>query len=65
MDFNRYDQHQHDRPRLHYDSYTERTMEIDRANARLARIRFWVHVAFVLAEIALIAAAIWYVVVHR
>lgn len=63
MDFNRYDQQ--DRPRLHYDSYAEKTQEIDRINARLTRIRFWVHVAFVLAEVALIAAAIWYVVIRR
>lgn len=60
MEFNRYDQR--DRPRLHYDSFTERTSEIDRVNARLARLRWWSNVLFAGAEIGLIGAAIWYVV---
>lgn len=62
MDFNRYDQ-QRDRPRLHYDSYAERTQEIDRINARLKRWRRWSNVVFVTLEIGLIALVIWYVVV--
>lgn len=61
MDFNRYDQR--DPPRLRYDSYTEKTREIDRLNARLKRYRRWSNVVFVIAEVGLIALAVWYMFV--